>query len=73
MRAASNISGAGSGLFGQQDEFSWLDLQAVGELVSGEPGFGGVDGYGQGAFMPMGSGGWGDQGLTGSDDFNRFF
>jgi len=42
---------------GQQDEFSWLDLQAVGELVSGEPGFGAVDGYSS-QFMNMG-GDWG--------------
>ncbi|KAH9211155.1 hypothetical protein DL95DRAFT_437358 [Leptodontidium sp. 2 PMI_412] len=38
-------------MFAQQDEFSWLDLQAVGELVTGEQGFGAVDGYTQ--FMPM--------------------
>ncbi|KAH8752075.1 hypothetical protein BGZ57DRAFT_99656 [Hyaloscypha finlandica] len=42
---------------GEQDEFSWLDLQAVGELVSGEPGFGAVDGYSS-QFMNMG-GDWG--------------
>ena len=42
---------------GQQDEFSWLDLQAVGELVSGEPGFGTVDGYSS-QFMNM-NGDWG--------------
>lgn len=42
---------------GQQDEFSWLDLQAVGELVSGEPGFGAVDGYSS-QFMNM-NGDWG--------------
>lgn len=62
--------------FVQQDEFSWLDLQAVGELVSGEQGFGGVDGYNQ--FMPMGGGGggggdWGEFGFMGGDDINRFF
>jgi hypothetical protein len=63
-----------AGVFGQQDEFSWLDLQAVGELVSGEPGFGGVEGYNQGGYMTMGgSGDWGDQGMVGGEDFNRFF
>jgi hypothetical protein len=72
IRAASN-GGVGGGYMGQQDEFSWLDLQAVGELVTGEPGYGGAEGYSQGGYMTMG-GGWdsGDQ-VTGSDDFNRFF
>lgn len=67
--------GNGYGGFGQQDEFSWLDLQAVGELVSGEPGFGGVEGgYGQGGFMAMGGAGeWGDQGVNMGEDFSRFF
>ncbi|KAG4433047.1 hypothetical protein IFR05_011465 [Cadophora sp. M221] len=57
-------------MFNQQDEFSWLDLQAVGELVTGEQGFGAVDGYTQ--FMPMG-GEWGDLGLMDGEDINRFF
>jgi len=56
---------------GQQDEFSWLDLQAVGELVSGEQGFGGVDGYSQ--FMNMGGEWGGDLGMLDGDDTNRFF
>lgn len=56
-------------MFAQQDEFSWLDLQAVGELVTGEQGFGAVDGYTQ--FMPMG-GEW-DLGLMDGEDINRFF
>jgi hypothetical protein len=59
---------------GQQDEFSWLDLQAVGELVSGEQqqGFGGVnDGYSQ--FMNMGGEWGGDLGMLDGDDINRFF
>ena len=53
------------------DEFSWLDLQAVGELVSGqqETGFG-LDGYTQ--FMTM-AGEWNDLGLMEGDDINRFF
>ena len=58
---------------GQQDEFSWLDLQAVGELVTGEAGgFGAVEGYSQSQFMPM-AGDWGDLGLLEGDDINRFF
>jgi hypothetical protein len=54
------------------DEFSWLDLQAVGELVSGqqETGFG-FDGYTQ--FMTMAGGEWNDLGLMEGDDINRFF
>ncbi len=56
---------------GQQDEFSWLDLQAVGELVSGEQGFGAVDGYSQ--FMNMGGEWGGDLGLLDGEDINRFF
>ncbi|KAF8856184.1 hypothetical protein BDZ45DRAFT_654488 [Acephala macrosclerotiorum] len=56
---------------GQQDAFSWLDLQAVGELVSGEQGFGSVDGYNQ--IMPMGGGEWSEFGFMGGDDINRFF
>lgn len=56
---------------GQQDEFSWLDLQAVGELVSGEQGFGGVDGYSQ--FMNMGGEWGGGLGMLDGDDINRFF
>jgi hypothetical protein len=54
------------------DEFSWLDLQAVGELVSGqqEAGFG-LDGYTQ--FMTMAGGEWNDLGLMEGDDINRFF
>ena len=54
------------------DEFSWLDLQAVGELVSGqqEAGFG-LDGYTQ--FMTMAGGEWNDMGLVEGDDINRFF
>ena len=54
------------------DEFSWLDLQAVGELVSGqqEAGFG-LDGYTQ--FMNMAGGEWNDLGLMEGDDINRFF
>ncbi|KAE8441359.1 hypothetical protein EG329_005462 [Mollisiaceae sp. DMI_Dod_QoI] len=59
--------------FTQQDEFSWLDLQAVGELVSGEGAFGGVEGYTQQQFMPMGGGEWGEFGFMGGDDVNRFF
>lgn len=68
--------------FAQQDEFSWLDLQAVGELVSREQqqGFGGVDGNGNGysQFMPMGGGGGGgggdwEFGFMGGEDINRFF
>jgi hypothetical protein len=51
------------------DEFSWLDLQAVGELVSGQQEFG-LDGYTQ--FMTMPGGGW-DLGMGEGDDFNRFF
>lgn len=53
------------------DEFSWLDLQAVGELVSGqqEAGFE-LDGYTQ--FMTMAGGEWNELGLT-EDDINRFF
>jgi hypothetical protein len=58
-------------LYTTPDEFSWLDLQAVGELVSGqqEAGFG-LDGYTQ--FMTM-SGEWNDLGLMEGDDINRFF
>ena len=53
------------------DEFSWLDLQAVGELVSGQQEAGlGLDGYTQ--FMTM-SGEWNDFGLMEGDDINRFF
>lgn len=65
-----NSNGGGGWYNGQQDEFSWLDLQAVGELVSGEQGFGGVDGYSQ--FMNMGEWG-GDLGLMDGEDINRFF
>ncbi|KAL2062119.1 hypothetical protein VTL71DRAFT_6385 [Oculimacula yallundae] len=61
----------GMNMFAQQDEFSWLDLQAVGELVTGEQGFGAVDG-GYTQFMPMG-GEWGDMGMMDGEDFNRFF
>ena len=58
-------------IYNTPDEFSWLDLQAVGELVSGqqEAGFG-HDGYTQ--FMTM-SGEWNDLGLMEGDDINRFF
>jgi hypothetical protein len=58
-------------IYNTPDEFSWLDLQAVGELVSGqqEAGFG-LDGYTQ--FMTM-SGEWNDLGLMEGDDINRFF
>ncbi|KUJ08162.1 uncharacterized protein LY89DRAFT_599883 [Mollisia scopiformis] len=71
----------GGGGFAQQDEFSWLDLQAVGELVtgSGEQGFGGGGGgggveYGFGQFsVPMGGAEWGDFGGMGGEDINRFF
>jgi hypothetical protein len=58
-------------LYTTPDEFSWLDLQAVGELVSGqqEAGFG-LDGYTQ--FMTM-AGEWNDLGLMEGDDINRFF
>ena len=56
---------------GQQDEFSWLDLQAVGELVTGDgAGYGGVDGYSQ--FMNTATD-WGDLGLMEGNDVNRFF
>jgi hypothetical protein len=56
---------------GQQDEFSWLDLQAVGELVTGEGvGYGGVDGYSQ--FMTTATD-WDDLGLMEGNDVNRFF
>jgi hypothetical protein len=56
---------------GQQDEFSWLDLQAVGELVTGDgAGYGGVDGYSQ--FMTTATD-WGDLGLMEGNDVNRFF
>lgn len=53
------------------DEFSWLDLQAVGELVSGqqEAGFG-LEGNTH--FMTM-TGEWNDMGLMAGDDINRFF
>ncbi len=60
-------------MFAQQDEFSWLDLQAVGELVSGEQSFGGVDAGGYTQFMPMGGGEWGDLGMMDGEDINRFF
>jgi len=67
------VAGGGRNWFmGQQDEFSWLDLQAVGELVSGEGetgGLGGMEGYGQW----MGGGEWGDFGLVDGDDVSRFF
>jgi hypothetical protein len=67
-----NRNGVGTSAFGSQDEFSWLDLQAVGELVSGEQGFGGVEGYNQ--FMSTGGGGdWSEFGFMGGDDINRFF
>lgn len=54
------------------DDFSWLDLQAVGELVSGqqEASFG-LDGYTQ--FMTMSGGEWNDLGLMEGDDMNRLF
>ena len=54
----------------QQDEFSWLDLQAVGELVTGDQTGFGVDGYTQ--FMTM-AGHWNDWGLMDGEDANRFF
>lgn len=77
LRIGNGNGGMGGGGFalGQQDEFSWLDLQAVGELVTGEPGWGG-DGYNQGGggYMAMGGGGdWSDQGMIGGEDFGRFF
>jgi hypothetical protein len=54
------------------DEFSWLDLQAVGELVSGQQQAGfELDGYTQ--FMTMAGGSWNDLGLMEGDDINRFF
>ena len=60
-----------SAFYATPDEFSWLDLQAVGELVSGqqEAGFG-LDGYTQ--FMTT-AGEWNDLGLMEGDDINRFF
>jgi hypothetical protein len=55
----------------QQNEFSWLDLQAVGELVTGDHDNGfGMDGYTQ--FMTM-AGDWGDLSLMDGEDVNRFF
>ena len=54
----------------QQDEFSWLDLQAVGELVRGDQTGFGVDGYTQ--FMTV-AGDWNDWGLMDGEDVNRFF
>ena len=64
--------------YGMPDEFSWLDLQAVGELVSGQqeaPGFGnGIEGYGYMQFMGRSSGEeWGHLGVSAGDDINRFF
>jgi hypothetical protein len=69
---------------GMQDEFSWLDLQAVGELVSGT-GAGDMSGLSWnngGGMMDIGGfgygngfgavDGWGDWG-TGEDDVGRFF
>lgn len=69
---------------GFQDEFSWLDLQAVGELVTGtgagdmsgltwNTGGGMMDigGFGYGGF---GAGdGWGGDWGVGEDDVGRFF
>lgn len=57
--------------YGQQDEFSWLDLQAVGELVSGEQGLDSVEGYGQ----PLNIGGWdwSDFGIFEGEEPNRLF
>ena len=68
---------------GMQDEFSWLDLQAVGELVSGGgdltgAGWGagnGMDGGGFGYYgNGYGPGEWGEfGGMEGGDDVGRFF
>lgn len=72
---------------GMQDEFSWLDLQAVGELVSGHgnggdlttgAGWGlggGMDGNGFGYYgNGFGGGEWGEFGaMDGGDDVGRFF
>ena len=69
---------------GMQDEFSWLDLQAVGELVTGtgagdmsglswNPGGGMMDvgGFGYGNMFGAGDGWGGD--WMGEDDVGRFF
>lgn len=59
-------------LYTTPDEFSWLDLQAVGELVSGQQDGGfGLDGYTQ--FMTMTGVEGIDLGLMDGDDINRFF
>ncbi|RDW77497.1 hypothetical protein BP6252_05550 [Coleophoma cylindrospora] len=55
------------------DDFSWLDLQAVGELVTGDhPGdeFG-LDGYTNG-FLSM-PGEWSDMGWADGEDASRYF
>lgn len=72
---------------GMQDEFSWLDLQAVGELVSGQGSGGDLNtgvGWGPGSGMDgggfgyygngFGGGEWGEfGGMEGGDDVGRFF
>ncbi len=76
LRSVPGYSGIQNGL---QDEFSWLDLQAVGELVSGNGGNGYMQGFGNMdsgyvPFMNMGGGGeWGDLGILDGDDVGRFF
>lgn len=55
-----------------QDDFSWLDLQAVGEFVSGEQdltGFG--DGYS--GFMSGRDLAWHDSGWNEGEELGRFF
>ena len=73
-RPAEPVSGPSQNnpFYTTPDEFSWLDLQAVGELVSGqqETGFG-LDGYTQ--FMNMAGGEWNDLGFMEGEDINRFF
>lgn len=65
-------------LYTTPDEFSWLDLQAVGELVSGDHdsvGFGGLDGYTQFMNLTGGGGEWGggSLGLMEGENINYFF
>ncbi|KAK6580235.1 hypothetical protein PZA11_007257 [Diplocarpon coronariae] len=54
----------------QQDGLSWLDLQAVSELVTAEQGSGAVDAGESTQFG--GSGDW-DLAMMDGDDVNRFF
>ena len=71
---------------GMQDEFSWLDLQAVGELVSGQGNGGGdlTGGWGPGSGMDgggfgyygngYGTGEWGEfGGMENGEEIGRFF